>query len=166
MSLSLHLSAVGISYPGWVGLDIPAIIGTTASASAASNPVSLAPGPPGVRVSSLKGLHLRFVCRVATDLEVPPMWVKVTVSHSKQEGLEILSQYLFTGMESFRHDFHSHTQLLHMGGWWIYNFVVGDRFCEPGEKPGLPRCSWCGPGCRGDSKFERPLPPPMRTCRH
>ena len=52
----------------------------------------------------------------------------------KNEGLSVLSQYLLTGIESCRRDFHGHVQLLHMRGA-LYIFVAGNRLANPGTNP-------------------------------
>ena len=71
--------------PGRGGLDIPAIITATAMAvtAAAAQGYAASPQPPaaiggGARgLTPMKLLHLRFVCGVATDAEVLPIWSKV-----------------------------------------------------------------------------------------
>ena len=68
------------------------------------------------RISPLKCIHLHFFCGVITDAVVPNIWGEVAASPAKQEGLYVLSQYLLTGMESCRRDFHGHAQLHHVGG--------------------------------------------------
>ena len=72
------------------------------------------------------------------DREVPfPIWVERGLVPSKQEGIAILYQYVVTGINEFRHYFHGHSQLLHVGVS-PYNFVVGDRFVNPGQNPACP----------------------------
>ena len=49
----------------------------------------------------MKLLHLRFVCGVAIDAEVPPIWHKVAQAPTKGAALSILNQYLWAGREVF-----------------------------------------------------------------
>ena len=53
------------------------------------------------------------------------MWGKVEADPYKQEGLAILSHYLIVEMYLRRCDFHDHTQLFHIKGGGVYNFVTG-----------------------------------------
>ena len=86
--------------PGRGGLDIRAIIAATAVAAAAAQGYAAFPLPPSaVRggecgLTPVKLLHLRFVCGVATDAEVPPIWRKVAQAPTKGAVLSILNQYL------------------------------------------------------------------------
>ena len=89
------------------------------------------------RISPMKWLHLRMVCGVATNAEVPDIWSQVAAAPTKQEGLAILVQYLMSGMQICRHDFMGHADLLHVS-IPLYNFVAGDRFTNPGENPACP----------------------------
>lgn len=123
------------------GVDIAAIITaaiTAATAAAVSASASPIPSPPSVgRISPMKWLHLRMVCGVATNAEVPEIWSQVAAAPTKQEGLAILVQYLMSGMQICRHDFMGHTDLLHVS-IPLYNFVAGDRFTNPGENHACP----------------------------
>ena len=71
------------------------------------------------------------------DVEVPDIWGEAAAATTNQEGIAALSQYLLTGMESCRHHFHGHAQLLHMGGEAVQPCGWGP-VREPGEKPRLP----------------------------
>ena len=42
----------------------------------------------------MKHIHICFVCRVATDAEVPPIWREVAQALMKGAALSILNQYL------------------------------------------------------------------------
>ena len=88
-------------------------------------------------MSDLKKLHLRFVCGVATDAGIPPIWAEVQAASTKQSGFSLLSQYLLTGMGECRRDFLGHADLLHCSTPF-YNFIAGDRFVNPGENPACP----------------------------
>ena len=85
----------------------------------------------------MKWLHLRMVCGVSTNAEVPGIWSDVAAAHSKQEGLALLVQYLMSGMQVCRRDFMGHADLLHVS-IPLYNFVAGDRFTNPGDNPACP----------------------------
>ena len=85
---------------GWGGLDIPAISATTSAASATTKHAALSPGVATNSILSLKWLHLLLVCGFSTNKEVPVIWSEVAAAPTKEEGLAILSQYLFMGMES------------------------------------------------------------------
>ena len=95
--------------PSGGGLDIPAIIAdaamATAVVAAAAQGYAASPQPPaaiggGARgLTPMKLLHLRFVCGVATDAEVPPIWREVAHALTKGAALSILNQYLWAGRE-------------------------------------------------------------------
>ena len=78
-----------------------------------------------------------MVCGVATNAEVPGIWQEVAAASTRQEGLALLVQYLLSGMNVCRRDFHGHADLLHVSVP-LYNFVAGDRFVNPGENPACP----------------------------
>ena len=80
----------------------------------------------------MKWIHFHFVYGVATDAEVTAIWSEMAVSPTKQQGIAFLYYYLLTGMESCRHDFNGHAQLLDVGGA-LYKFLVGIRFFNPGN---------------------------------
>ena len=66
-----------------------AIQAATAVISNATVPTPAPPTSSGI-ISSLKWLHLRMVCEVVTNAEVPKIWSNVAVSPNKQEGLATL----------------------------------------------------------------------------
>ena len=68
-----------------------------AAASAAASAVTSSSSIPG-NLSTLKLLHLRFLCGVSSDTDIPTIWSEVYASSSKQAGLAILVQYLMAGM--------------------------------------------------------------------
>ena len=88
-------------------------------------------------ISKLKWLHLRMVCGVATNTDVPKIWSDVAAAPNKQEGLVTLVQYLMSGMSVFRCNFLGHADPLHVS-IALYNFVAGDRFINPGDDPAYP----------------------------
>ena len=117
-------------------MDTLAIIDATAAVVARSTAKhsALYPGVPTIRILSPKQIYLQFFCGISTNKEITVIWIKVAAEPTKQEGLAILSQYLLSGMESCRRDFHGHTQLLR-GGGALYNFVAGDWFVNLGTNP-------------------------------
>ena len=88
-------------------------------------------------ISPLKIFHLRMICEVATDGEIPTIWQEVANATTKQVGLALLVQYLMGGMSVCPHDFLWHSELLHYSVP-LYNFVAGDWFVIPGENPVCP----------------------------
>ena len=96
---------------GPVVLDLPAIISATeAAAAAAATQVydasaaaalpSVANSSPSARVlSPLKLMHLCFICGVATDAEIPRIWIEVCRAPTKAAALAVLSKYLWSGRE-------------------------------------------------------------------
>ena len=46
------------------------------------------------KVATLSLLHLRFTCRVALDVDLPPIWESVARGRGKMEGLVTLNQAL------------------------------------------------------------------------
>jgi hypothetical protein len=89
------------------------------------------------KISALKWLHLRMICGVSTNAEIPRIWMEVAAASTRQEGLALLVQYLLSGMATCRREFHGHADLLHVS-IPLYNFVAGDRFVNPGENPACP----------------------------
>ena len=92
------------------------------------------PGIATGRTFPLKWLHLRFVCEIATDAEVPTIWSGVATAKTKQEGISILSQYLLMWMELCHRNLHMRAKILHVGGA-LYKFVSRYRFVNPGTNP-------------------------------
>ena len=64
----------------------------------------------------MKLLHLRFVCGVATDVEVPPIWQEVVQAPTKGASLSILNQYLWEGREVFRQKCFCAADMMHVCG--------------------------------------------------
>ena len=80
--------------PRWGGLDIPVIIAAIAAATASATPNhgALFPSLEATTgmISPLNWLHLRFVCSVSMDTEVPAIREEVEAAPAKQEGISIL----------------------------------------------------------------------------
>ena len=100
------------------------------------NPTPNATSPTGA-MSDLKKLHLRFICGVVSDTDIPPIWSEVHTALTKQVGLSLLSQYLLTCMWECRRGVFGQADLLQYSTPF-YNFVAGDRFVNPGESPAYP----------------------------
>ena len=81
-----------------------ALQGVVANGVAAALP-SLAPSGPTGKVATLSLLHLRFVCRVAADVDLPPIWESVARGRGKMDGLATLNQALMRGLPSCRRIF-------------------------------------------------------------
>ena len=64
----------------------------------------------------MKLLHLRVVCGVATDAEVPPIWQEVAQAPTRGAFLSILNQYLWTGIEVCRWKFFGAADMHHVCG--------------------------------------------------
>jgi len=132
----------GTPSPG--GIDIAAIVEAAiraageamSAANAAASAVTANASLPG-SLSSLKLQHLRHICGVATDAEIPRIWTEVQACKSKQDGLACLVQHLMADMGNCRREFLGHSDILHVSVP-LYNFVAGDRFVNPGENPACP----------------------------
>ena len=107
-----------------------AAVSTTATAVAS-------PAPTPGSLSPLKLLHLRFICGVATNAEIPVICFKVHACTTKQVGLALLVQHLMVGMGTCWHQLFGHSNILHYSVP-LYNFVAGDRFVNLGENPACP----------------------------
>ena len=95
----------------------------TAVSAAAAQGYAASPQPPaaasggGARgLTPMKLLHLRFVCGVATDAEVPPIWREVAQAPTKGASLSILNQYLWAGREVCRRQFLGAAEMHHVRG--------------------------------------------------
>ena len=85
----------------------------------------------------MKILHLRFVCGVATDAEVLPIWREVAQAPTKGAALSILNQYLWARREVCRRQFYRTADMMHVCGA-RFIFVHGNRFMNPGDDPTCP----------------------------
>ena len=75
------------------------LLGVVANGVAAALPSPAPSGPTG-KVATLSLLHLRFVCRVAADVDLPPIWELVARGRGKMDGLATLNQALMRGLPS------------------------------------------------------------------
>ena len=76
-----------------------AMQGVVANGVAAALP-SPAPSVSTGKVATLSLLHLRFVCGVAADVDLPPIWESVAWVRGKMDGLATLNQALMRGLPS------------------------------------------------------------------
>ena len=74
---------------------------------------------------------------MATDLEIPDIWVEVANPSTKQAGIVLLVQYLMACMSVYHTNYQGHSDLLHCSVP-LYKFVAGDRFVNLGENPTCP----------------------------
>ena len=127
-------------------LDIMAIIAATsaaaatqgyAAAAAAASPSVAATAPLERVICLLKRLHLRFICRVAMDTEIPRIWMEVCRAPTKASDLAVLSQYLWAGKEVCQRYFFGSADMLNICGA-LFMFVHGYRFVNPWHNPDCP----------------------------
>ena len=101
-------------------------------------------------LTPMKLLRLRFVCGMAMDAEVPPIWREIAQAPTKGAALSILNQYLWAGREVCRRQFFGATDMMHDCGA-LFMFVHGDRFMNPGADPACPQEA-CLSGRRGKAR--------------
>ena len=75
--------------------------GVVANGVAAALPSPGLSGPTG-KVATLSLMHLRFVCGVAADVDLPPIWESVARGRGNMDGLATLNQALMRGLPSCR----------------------------------------------------------------
>ena len=68
----------------------------------------------GCGLSLIMRSHLRHICSVAGDDDVPSIWREMYLARTKAKGLALLSQFFLTGMSTFQSTFHGHADLLHI----------------------------------------------------
>ena len=86
------------------GLNLPAIIAAAATQGYAVYTASASPSVAAVALaarvlSPLKLIHLRFICGVSTNAEIPRIWMEVCRAPPKAAALAVLSQYMWAGRE-------------------------------------------------------------------
>ena len=59
---------------------------------------SPSPSSPMGKVMTLSLLHLHFVCGVAMDRDLPPIWEAVERGKGRMEGIATLNQVLIQGL--------------------------------------------------------------------
>ena len=91
----------------------------------------------GQDLSLIMRAHLRHICGVAGDDEVPSIWRDMALSRTKAEGLGLLSQFFLTGMSACQSILHGHADLLHIS-LPLFNYVARGDFTNHGNHPACP----------------------------
>ena len=78
--------------------------GVAAAGVTAALPSPVLSGPTG-KVATLSLLHLRFVCGVAADVDLTPIWESVARGRGNTDGPATLNQALMRGLSSCRRIF-------------------------------------------------------------
>ena len=81
--------------------------------------------------------HLRHICGVAGDDDVPSIWREMALARTKAEVLALLLQFFLTGMSACQSAFHGHTDLLHIF-LPIFNIVSRGAFTNHGNHLACP----------------------------
>ena len=130
-------------------MDLPAIIWSAveasivasmqgiASVTTASVEARSAADDWGRGLSSIMRAHLRQICGVARDKDVPSIWRDMALAQTKAEGLALLSQFFLTDMSACLSELHGHTDLLHISPP-LFNFVTRGAFTNNGNHPACP----------------------------
>ena len=84
------LGALGISDSALHAIAV-AMQGVVANGVAAALPSPVPSGTTG-KVATLSLLHLRFLCGVAADVDLPPIWESVARGRGKMDGLATLNR--------------------------------------------------------------------------
>ena len=88
-------------------------------------------------LSLIMRAHLRHICGVAGDNNVPSIWREMALARTKAEGMALLSQFFCTGMSTCQSTFHGHADLLHISPP-LLNFVARGAFANHGNHPACP----------------------------
>ena len=91
-----------------------------------------------------KLLHLRMICNVPTNNDIPAIWTSVSNAKIQQKGHSHLVTYLMIGMLYYMREFRSYADLMHCI-ILLCNFVTGNRFVNPGR--GTPSSMYGGCQC-------------------
>ena len=86
----------------------------------------------GQDLSLIMRAHLRHICGVAGDDEVPSIWRDMALARTKAEGLALLFQFFLTGMSACQSIFHGHADLLHIS-LRLFNFIARFAFTNHGN---------------------------------
>ena len=81
--------------------------------------------------------HLRHICGVAGDDDIPSIWRGMELARTKAEGLALLFQFFLTGMSACQYNFHGHAELLHIS-LPLFNFFTRGAFTDHGNHPACP----------------------------
>ena len=130
-------------------MDLPAIIRSAVEASIAAAmqgvaavtmaavEVRSAVDDCGRGLSLITIFHLRDICGVAGDDDVPYIWRDMALARTKAKGLALLSQFFLTGMSACQSTFNGNADLLHPPPP-LFNFVVRGAFTNHGNHPACP----------------------------
>ena len=89
----------------------------------------------GAGMSEVMRSHLRHICGVATDAEVPAIWAEVAGARSVATKLALLTQHLQTDLPQCRLKWHGHAEeMLHVS-LPLLDFVTKGRFSNIGPDP-------------------------------
>ena len=130
-------------------MDLPAIIrsavkasitsamqGVAAVTTAAVEALSAA-DDCGCGLSLIMRSHLRHICGVACDDNVPSIWMEMALARTKAKVLALLLQFFLTGMNACQPTFHGHDDLLHIA-LPLFNFFTRGAFTNHGNHPACP----------------------------
>ena len=133
--------------PGGPAFDIESIIRATVGASVAAAMAGAADitraaveartatEETGAAMSEVMRSHLRHICGVATDAEVPAIWAEVAGARSVATKLALLTQHLQTDLPQCRLKWHGHAEeMLHVS-LPLLDFVTKGRFSNIGPDP-------------------------------
>ena len=132
-------SALHTPHRGNIPVNITAIV--TASVQSATHGIAVATmvaqtsGTTAITTTALapiKSLHLHMIRDVASNPEIPGIWLEVAGVTIKQVGLALLIQYIIAWMIVYHPNYLGHSNLLHCSVL-LYNFVAGGRFANLGE---------------------------------
>ena len=115
-----------------VDLLIAASMQGVAAVTTATVEERLAANNRGRGLSSIMRAHLRHICVVVGDKEVPSIWREMELARTKVEGQVLLSQFFLTGVSACQSDFHRHSDLLHIF-LPLFNFVTLGAFTNHGN---------------------------------
>ena len=107
-------------------------------------------------LSLIMRAHLRHICGMAGDNDVPSIWGEMALARTKAKGLALISQFFLTGMSACQSTFHGHAELLHIY-LPLFNFVSRCAFTNHGNHLACPlggispRTSLQGMGDRGEA---------------
>ena len=134
----------GITGPIAITVLVIAAVQTTVHGIVTSTTTATIGRTPALEniISPLKFLHLRMICEIAPNAQIPGIWLDVTGLSTREVGLELLVQYIMESMTTCQKDYLDHPYILHYIVP-LYNFIVGDRFVNTGENPARPTGGGC-----------------------
>ena len=141
---------------GGLGIDLEAVIRATVSASVTAS-MARAAGikraavearsateETGGGLSEVIKSHLRHICGVAADDEVPDIWAEATRARTGSTNMSLLTQLLKTDPSECRHQLFGHAEeMLHVS-FPLLDFVMKGRFSNIGSDPACPDGGFLG----------------------